>query len=450
MPTDVIRPNRGPSVEDQDRRTPTQLLASGTGLVLVGGGARGAYQAGVLQGLAEILGRFLANRPLFDVVTGISAGAINAAYLASKADRMTEGISGIRALWSELQMNRVIRIDPVSLVSIGSRWLRDLTLGGMLPSRAHSNHLLDTTPLWDFLSATIDFKAIARHIDRHLLHGLAVSATSYTTGTAVTFFDGDTTIENWTRSARLGWRTRIRLDHVLASASIPILFRPVYAEGGFYGDGGIRMSTPLSPAIHLGADKLVAISVRHARSRESTVRINRNGHTQPDISIADIAGVMLNAAFMDSLDSDAERLIRINQTIALIDEEGRADHPHQLRPIPLLVIRPSVDLGSLAADQFKQLPATLRYLTRGIGASPERGADFVSYLAFDPSYTRPLIELGRNRTKSKRSFWTEAVRALTLRMVPVVTMACCQGSAARSPAFCLPKPQVHEGRSPGS
>ena len=251
------------------------------------------------------------------------------------------------------------------------------------------------TPLREFLSANIDFEAIARHIASDLLHGFAVSATSYTTGSAVTFFDGPDGLEPWTRSARLGWRTRIGLDHVLASASIPILFRPVFVEGAFYGDGGVGMATPLSPAIHLGADRVVAISVRHSPDRDSNVPVNHVGHDHGDISIADIAGVMLNAAFMDALDSDAERLIRINHTLTLIEERRRAEHPHWLRSIPLLVIRPSVDLGALAADQFSRLPATLRYLTRGIGASPERGADFVSYLAFDPSYTRPLIEIGR-------------------------------------------------------
>jgi NTE family protein len=364
-------------------------------LVLVGGGARGAYQAGVLQGLAEILRERFGDRPPFDVVTGISAGAINAAYLASRADRMVEATRGLTALWSNLQIDRVMRTDAVSLFSIGSRWLRDLTLGAVLRPNTWSNHLLDATPLRELLTEHIEFDAIARHVASDILHGFAVSATSYATGSAVTFFDGHESVEPWTRSSRLGWRTRIRLDHILASASIPILFRPVFVEEAFYGDGGIRMTTPLSPAIHLGADRIVAISVRHPRSPESTMHVNRAEVDGDDISIADIAGVMLNAAFMDALDSDAERMTRINQTIALIEERRRAEHPHRLRSIPLLVIRPSVDLGALAGDQFTRLPATLRYLTRGLGASPERGADFLSYLAFDSSYARPLIEIGR-------------------------------------------------------
>src|SRR2546427_12905992 len=155
------------------------------------------------------------------------------------------------------------------------------------------------------------------------------------------------------------------------------------------------MATTLSPAIHLVADRVVAISVRHSPDRDSNVHVNYVGHDQGDISIADIAGVMLNTAFMDALDSDVERMARINQTLTLIGERRRAEHPHWLRSIPLLVIRPSVDLGALAADQLSRLPATLRYLTRGIGASPERGADFVSYLGLSPSYPRPLIDTVR-------------------------------------------------------
>jgi len=213
-----------------------QPSVSKTGLVLVGGGARGAYQAGVLQGLAEIIGERPGGQPLFDVVTGISAGAINAAYLASRADRMVEATSGLAALWSDVQIDWVMRTDALSLFSIGTRWLRDITLGGVLRPNTWSNHLLDTTPLRELLTAHIEFDAIARHIASDILHGFAVSATSYATGEAVTFFDGHESVEPWTRSSRLGWRTRIRLDHVLASASIPIVFRPVFVEEAFYGD----------------------------------------------------------------------------------------------------------------------------------------------------------------------------------------------------------------------
>jgi NTE family protein len=366
-----------------------------TGLVLVGGGARGAYQAGVLRGLAEILGKRFGARPLFEVVTGISAGAINAAFVASHADRMLEGIQGLHALWHDIHVNQVMRTDVYSLTSIGARWMRDLSLGGMLSSRkVRSNHLLDTTPLHGFLRQNIDFARIGTNVESGAIHGFGISATNYNTGTAVTFYDSHAEIGAWTRSARLGVRTRIGLEHVLASASIPILFKPVPVEGAFYGDGGIRMSTPLSPAIHLGSDRVLAISIRHPRSSATTLKINLKDGQQNEISVADIAGVMLNAAFLDGLESDAERMIRINQTIALIDEEKRLAGGYGLRPIPLYVASPSVDLATLASDQFKRFPRTLRYALKGIGASDERGADLISYLAFDPSFTRPLLEIG--------------------------------------------------------
>jgi NTE family protein len=368
-----------------------------TGLVLVGGGARGAYQAGVLKGLGEILGRSFGADPFFNVITGVSAGGINASFVGARADRMTEATAGLYALWSELTVDQVMDTGAATLAGTGTRWLRDLTFGGMMPSpRTRSNHLLETGPLRELLERNIDFGALAAHVAADRLHGFAVSATNYNTGTAVTFYDAHPDVPSWTRSARLGLRTRITLEHVFASASIPILFRPVPVEGSYYGDGGIRMSTPLSPAIHLGSDRVLAISIRHPRSEESTERINAPaaGQSLKEISVADIAGVMLNAAFLDGLDGDAERMERINQTIQLIDEDRRREHPFQLRSIPLHVIRPSVDLGSLATDQFKRFPRTLRYLLRGIGASDERGSDFLSYLAFDPAYTRPLLELG--------------------------------------------------------
>ncbi len=369
---------------------------------MVGGGARGAYQAGALQGLAAILRTHVRDQPLCDVLTGTSAGAINAAYVASKADRMADGIAGLAALWSELQIDDVVRADATSLLSIGSRWLRDLTLGGMLAAKRRANHLLDTTPLRELLAAHISVEAIHRHVANDMLRGFGVSATSYHTGTAVTFFDGHQSVAPWTRNARVGRRTRIALDHILASASIPLLFRPVPIDGAFYGDGGVRMATPLSPAIHLGSEKIVAISVQHRRGGDGVVPPPGASDAASDISIADIAGVMLDAALLDDLDSDAERLLRVNQTLALIDAKRRSHHPDGLRAIPLLVIRPSVDLGALAADQLKRMPAMLRYLMKGIGASEGRGVEFLSYLAFDPSYTRPLIEIGRKDALSQK------------------------------------------------
>jgi NTE family protein len=349
------------------------------------------------------LGKKYGGRPFFNIITGVSAGGINAAYLASRADRMVEAVDGLYALWKDIHVDQVMKTSALSLTSMGGRWMFGLSLGGLMPkSTPHANHLLDTAPLRDFLGKNIDFQALSHHVRNDVLRGFAVSATNYNTGTAVTFFDGHSDIETWTRSARLGRRANIDLDHVVASASIPFLFRPVPVEGAYYGDGGIRMSTPLSPAIHLGADRVLAISIRHPRSDESTVMLNLSGEQQREISVADIAGVMLNAAFLDGLDGDAERMERINQTITLIDEKRRAEHPYFLRTIPIHVIKPSMDLGLLAVDQFKRFPLALRYVLKGIGASDERGSDFMSYLAFDPAYTGPLLELGQADAIARR------------------------------------------------
>lgn len=315
---------------------------------------------------------------------------------------MTEAANNLCKLWHNIEVEQVIRTDLPSLASIGGRWIRDLSFGGLMSSSGvRANHLLDTNPLRELLRRNIDFGAIEKHLASDLLHGFAVSATNYHTGTAISFYDGNPKISPWARSSRLGRRTRIQLHHVLASASIPIMFAPVPVEGSLYGDGGIRMNTPLSPAIHMGADRVVAISIRHPRTHESTEKLNQVSNTE-EISVADIAGVMLNATFLDGLDADAERMDRINQTIRLMTEEQRRNHPSQLREIPLLVIRPSVDLGALASDQFMRFPRALRYLMKGIGASDERGSDFVSYLAFDPNYTRPLLEIGRSDVLDQR------------------------------------------------
>lgn len=378
-------------------------MATRSGLVLVGGGARGAYQAGVLRGLGEIVAARFGARPFFDVITGISAGGINASFLASHAADMRAAVERLDGLWRGIHLEEVMKTDVRTFAGLAVRWLRELGLGGASPvPRARTNYLLDTTPLRAFLARHVDCGAISANLARGVLHGFAVSATNYRTGTAVTFFDGAPEIAEWVRSARLGRRAHLGLEHILASAAIPLLFRPVEVDGVPYGDGGIRLSTPLSPAIHLGADRVLAISIRHPRARETTEQLHAMSSGRGDgVSVADIAGVMLNAAFLDGLDSDAERMTRINQTLALIDEKRRGEGP-ALRPLPLLVIYPSADLGALAAEQFTRFPRALQYMMKGIGASEAHGSDLTSYLAFDPAYTRPLLDMGRADALARR------------------------------------------------
>ncbi|MBE7449965.1 MAG: hypothetical protein HS111_14010 [Kofleriaceae bacterium] len=231
------------------------------------------------------------------------------------------------------------------------------------------------------------------HVASGRLRGLAVTATSDQSGQAISFFDGHPAIEPWTRAGRVGQRARLSVEHVLASAAIPVLFPPVTVGGAALGDGCIRPTAPLSPAIHLGAERIVAIGIQAAGEPPAHDRAARP-------TPAEIGGVLLNAVFLDSLEADAERHLRINSTLAAMAPAQRA--AQALREIPLLVLRPSVDLGQLAVEQYRELPVALRYLLRGIGADGQRGWDLVSYLAFEPVYVQRLVELGYRGTCARR------------------------------------------------
>jgi len=362
------------------------------GLVLTGGGARAGYQAGVLKGIAEIIGPKADDAWPFHALVGTSAGAINSAFLASKSGgSFAAAATALDRLWSALTAEKVVRSDVFTLTALGMRWLRDLSLGGLL-GNSRSTHLLDASPLREFLNQQIDFAAIKANLQNGALHGLAISATNYLTGTTVIFFDGSPSIKPWIRSSRVGIRSGITLRHILASAAIPVFFQPVKLDGAYYGDGCVRLTTPLSPAMHLGADRVLAIGIRHQRSDNLMLKLTQSGE-MPAISLVDIAGVMLNAAFLDALDTDIERMQRINKTIAALRQAGK-EHPDKLREVPLLVLSPSQDLGALASEQFNRFSNMLRYLLRGIGASTEKGWDLLSYLAFDEAYTNRLLELG--------------------------------------------------------
>jgi NTE family protein len=378
-----------------------------TALVLTGGGARGAYQAGVLKGIAEIT---LEKFP-FQIITGVSAGSINAGFLGSKPGPFSTVAELLSKFWVGLKPDDVIKTDMMTLGGLGFRWMRDLSTGGNLGRESRVTNLLDSSPLKDFLGKRIDFGGIRRNIQAGDLHGICFTATNYRTGTAITFFDGDPAIAPWSRSARLGIRAELTLDHVLASSAIPVFFKPVLIGNSYYGDGGVRSSTPLSPAIHLGAERVLAIGIRYSRSDAMVSQMHVSSeHSKPlEITLADIGGVLMNAVFLDALDADVERMLRINQTVELLPPERASMQPYRLRKIPLLAITPSKDLGSLAADQFSKFPRIMRYLLKGTGASDTKGWDMLSYLAFDKSYTSLLVELGyedalRSREKIQEFF----------------------------------------------
>jgi NTE family protein len=368
------------------------------GLVLSGGGARAAYQVGAVRALCELLA---VKRSPFDILTGISAGAINSTALASRADDFPQAVRRLTDTWLGLTQASVYRTDIGSLTRLGARWLKDVTTGGVL-GKSRANHLLDTAPLHELLCRRLELQRLAEHFAAGVLRGVAVSATNYLTGTTVTFFDGAPDLEPWLRTGRIALREPLRVEHVMASAAIPIFFPPVSIGGRPFGDGGMRMTAPLSPAIHLGASRILAIGIRFFRSPEDTVRLNRELRAE-SVSAAQIGGVLLNALLLDALDDDVARLQRVNRTLGFIPDGTRRGDSDRLRRIPALVLRPSQDLGTLAADEYRRFPAVLRHLLRGIGATGSEGWDLLSYLAFQPGYVGKLIELGYRDTLARRA-----------------------------------------------
>jgi NTE family protein len=367
------------------------------GLVLTGGGARSAYQVGALQALSHLV----PPGPIpFRVLAGISAGAINAVALGSGAEDFQGTVEQLGKTWSALTPDRVYRTGALGLARIGTRWILDLSAGGLI-GRSGINYLLDSRPLREFLEHAIPLGRMRRNIQAGRIRGIAVSATNYKSGIGVSFFDGAPEVAPWTRSSRVGIRTRIHLDHVMASASIPVFFPPVQIARNYYGDGCVRMQYPMSPAIHLGADRLLAISVRYLRppaEAAASEAVERSDW----MPVSEIAGVLLNAVFLDAIDSDFERLERINRTLAAVPRERLARSDLDVRPISALVLRPSQDLGLMAADEYGRFPGMLRYLLRNIGATGNTGEDLLSYLAFEPVYIRRAMELGFADTMARR------------------------------------------------
>lgn len=353
-----------------------------TGIVMTGGGARAAYQVGVVRAIYEILGK---KENLFDVISGNSAGAINSIYLACHSENWDISTHNLSELWTRVQPQNIYDLRTRTVSELGMKLFSSTVFGGLSPKGANMNHLLDTTPLRKLIEREVDFNHIQRNIDKKALHGISLSTTNYNSGSNVVFYEGSAEIKDWARSDRFSHRTKLSADHLLASSAIPVFFPPIKVGDSYYGDGCIRQTTPLSPAIHLGAEKIIAIGVRHPHDQQRQKSLAFSHFINP--TMGQVAGVLLNAIFLDSLDSDVERLIRINELIM----EGAHK---ELKPIPILLIRPSKDLGKMSSNITADLPPILRYLLKGIGVSDNEGLDLLSYLAFDNSYTKPLIELG--------------------------------------------------------
>ena len=368
------------------------------GLVLTGGGARAAYQVGVIQALAEI--SYPRETP-FNVITGVSAGAINGAYLASRGDEFQVAAKGLWDLWAKLKSEQVYRTDAGSLATLGTKWMSSLGMGGLFAKKKRANHLLNTEPLRELLRQELQLDKLPGFFKSGVLRGVSFSATNYATGTAISFFDGIEKIEPWARSTRIGIRALLTVEHIMASSAIPVFFPPVRLDGAPFGDGCIRLTSPLSPAIHLGADRIIAVGIRYLRTQSQTLELN-HAAKRDDLSIAEIGGVLLNAVFLDSLETDVERMERINSTVAHLTPEQIEKLSSPLKQIPILTLRPSQDLGQLAKGTLKEFPTLIRFLLRGVGAKEDKGWDLLSYLAFEQIYTKQLIDLGYDDTIRKK------------------------------------------------
>jgi NTE family protein len=363
------------------------------GAIMSGGGARAAYQVGVLRAIAVMLPRGAANP--FAIISGTSAGAINATSLASNADRFAAGVARLTKVWGNLHVHDVYRTDLLGIATSIFRCLAALLVRGRHPSEQLS--VLDCAPLSALLGRVIDFGRIRRVIEAGHLSALSVTASSYVSGSSVTFYQGDGSQQPWRRAHRVGRPEDIALSHVLASCALPLVFPAVPIGREHYGDGSMHQLAPISAALHLGARRVLVIAVGSTSPGERVVDDIR---VSP--SLAQIAGHMLDAIFIDTLDMDLERLQRVNQTLASVREDTGWRVGPELKAIDTLVIRPSERIDAIAATHARELPRAMRFLARRLGVLDPNGAGVLSYLLFEPGYCRHLIDLGFSDGISRR------------------------------------------------
>lgn len=363
------------------------------GLVLTGGGARAAYQVGVLRAISDIT-KFEKNP--FRIISGYSAGAINGTWLAGRSDNFDVATKNMWNAWASIQNEVIFNTEFSNVASMITRWIKDRTFGGLQGSH-QINYLLDTAPLNEFIKSQIDFKTLQKHLNSGELYAVSVTATNYQTGHSVTFFSGHSEIKKWKSLNRISLNTQIQAEHVMASAAIPIFFPPVKVGEFYYGDGMVRLNAPLSAAVKLGAERLLIIGIRGPSSVSAPDKENAS------VSLGEIAGTILNGLFFDSLDADIAVLERINRTISYMSEEERREDPDHLRRIPMLCLRPTKELGEAPTScELSRLPSALRFLLKGIGLTQYKGLDLLSYLSFEPKYLKMLLESGYEDTVIKK------------------------------------------------
>jgi NTE family protein len=358
---------------------------------MTGGGARAAYQVGFLRCVAR---RFPELR--IPIVTGVSAGAINAVLIASHHGSFFQAIQELSALWGNLTMRDVFRTDTRTIMVNAINWVRQLASGGIGHPRLVRG-LVDTQPLRAYLTEVLhcvdgELTGVEYNLERGCLKALAISTTSYSTGQSVTWIQGHG-VKLWRRPQRRPRLATITVEHVMASTALPLFFPAVGIDGSWYGDGGIRLVAPLAPAVHLGARRIIAISTRYAATEAEREEHVVHGYPPP----AQVVGVLMNSVFLDLLDHDALRLEQLNRLVDELPPEKR----HGLDEVRLLTLRPSADLGKMAGQFEAQLPRAFRFLTRGLGTKETRSPDFLSLILFQPDYLRTLIELGEKDAEAR-------------------------------------------------
>lgn len=412
-----------PSTPRASRARPSTLDGErpATGLLLTGGGARAAYQVGVLEAIADLrnaCGEGGGPNP-FPIITGTSAGAINAAALACGADHFDRAVRRIARVWRQFHASQIYGADSLSVMRSGARWLTLMSIGWALARwrRMRPQSLLDNKPLEKLLVKMVPLVRLPRLIRKGHLTALAVTASSYSSGEHVTFFETAGPVQPWVRSQRKAARDRITHEHLLASSAIPFIFPAKGIAVGdhteYFGDGSMRQSAPIAPAIHLGAERILVIGAGRMHEPQGDAAANPTP-TYP--SLAQIAGHALSNIFLDALSVDVERVQRINQTLSLIPPEVRSQST--LRPIELLVIAPSQRLDAVAARHVGDLPAPVRTMLGALGVTSNmadvRSAALASYLLFEAGYTQELMALGRADTLAMRAQvcrffgWTDA------------------------------------------
>jgi NTE family protein len=373
------------------------LPAQKIGLVLSGGGARAAYQVGVLKAISELIDTPCCNP--FPIICGTSAGGLNAAGIASRADCLSDAVAELENVWANFKTADVYRTDWAGVLGCAAKFLWTMAFGRLHKDRPVS--LLDNTPLYFLLERELMLSRITEVIEAGHLDALCITASGYTSAESVSFFQGKRELEGWKRARRVGIHTNISIEHLMASAAIPLLFPAVRINREYFGDGAMRQLAPISPALHLGAEKVMVIGV--SNDGETVSREKTDGYP----SIAQVVTNILNSSFIDSLEGDIERLTRINRTISLIPDDVR-QHNTKLKHVDVLVISPSnKTLDQIAMKHALDLPRSIRSFVYGSGAMKRGGAGVLSYLLFEGNYCQELMQLGYDDAMKK----SEAIKA---------------------------------------